>query len=74
MADAIENRSAGVNITAPGTSQLLQRVLDACRTEESERLPTGRVESFVALLREIDGLTASLAKEIAVESGAVPSR
>jgi hypothetical protein len=44
------------------------------RTEESERLPAGRVESFVALLRGIDDLTVSLAKEIAMEPGVVPIR
>jgi hypothetical protein len=74
MADAIEHRSTGMKVTASHSSQLLHRVLDACRTEQSERVPAGRVESFAALLREIDGLTASLAKEIAMEAGAVPSR
>ena len=74
MAHAIEGRSIGMKVTAPDSSQLLQRVLDACRTEDSEGLAAGRVESFVALLRGIDDLTASFAKEIAAEPGAVPIR
>jgi multidrug resistance protein MdtO len=74
MAHAIEGRSIGMKVTVTDSSQLLQRVLDACRREDSERLAAGRVESFVALLRGMDDLTASLAKEIAVEPGAVPIR
>ena len=69
MADEIDGRSAGVKATASDSSEL-QRVLQACRTEGPEQLSAGRIESFAALLREIDELTASLAQEIAMEASA----
>ena len=65
MADAIEGKPVDITVCTENTLEPLQRVLEACCSPESGRLPTIRVQSFIALLREIDQLTASLANEIA---------
>jgi hypothetical protein len=67
IADAIEGKQTSVRLTSEGSLGLLDRVLGECRGPESERFPAGRVDSFITLLRGIDRLTASLAKEIATE-------
>jgi multidrug resistance protein MdtO len=67
MADAIEGKRSDVRITAQDSAELLRRVVEECCGLESQRLPVVRVDSFITLLREIDQLTASLAKEIEME-------
>jgi multidrug resistance protein MdtO len=67
MADAIEGKPAEVKVTAPDTAESLARTLEECCSPESQRLPAVRVDSFITLLREIDQLTASLAKAIEME-------
>jgi hypothetical protein len=44
----------------------------ACCLEERGQLPTEQVQSLVTLLRGIDGVTNSLAAEIATEFAGVP--
>lgn len=65
MADAIEGKPTGVQLTGEDSAKLLDRVLGECCGPESQRLSAVRIESFVTLLRQIDRLTSSLAKEIA---------
>jgi multidrug resistance protein MdtO len=72
MADAIEGKPTEVKVTEEDTSESLARVLEECYGPEARRLPAVRVDSFAALLRESDQLTASLAKEIAAEFGPLP--
>jgi multidrug resistance protein MdtO len=67
MADAIEGKLTGFKLTPDHCSELLERALQACCGPESERVPAVRIESFATLLRQIDQLTASLAKETALE-------
>jgi multidrug resistance protein MdtO len=64
MADAIEGKPGHVSAVKDDSSELLERVIQECGGPEVQRLPAVRVNSFVTLLREIDELTASLAKEI----------
>ena len=67
MADAIEGKRSNMETAAEDFRGLLERVLQECCGPEAQRLPALRVDSFVTLLREIDQLTASLAKEITTE-------
>jgi multidrug resistance protein MdtO len=65
MADAIEGKTTDVQLTPEDSSGALERVLVECCGPGKQRLPANRVESFVTLLRQIDQLTTSLAKEVA---------
>jgi len=67
VADFIEGKRQELTLTADESTEILGRVLDACRGPESQALPAARVESFVALLRQIDRLTRTLSQEIAKE-------
>lgn len=67
MANAIEGRPTHLDLTADDSVKLLGRVLQQCGGPELERLPAGQGDSFVTLLREIDQLTASFARQIAAE-------
>jgi hypothetical protein len=64
IADAIECKRSDVRLTAEDSLELLKRVLEKCCGPESQRLPAVRVDSFITLLREIDQLAASLAKDL----------
>jgi multidrug resistance protein MdtO len=66
IADSVDRRAAPVNRMATDPVDLLGPVLQAC-TGEAQRVPKARLYSFVELLRGIDNLTSSLAKEIATE-------
>jgi hypothetical protein len=67
MADVIEGKPPEVNITAKENAESLGRAVEDCCSPESQRLSAVRVNSFNTLVREIDHLTASLAKEIELE-------
>ena len=65
IADEIEgNPSAGSDM-AEHSHELLKRTLEGVQGEGSSRLPAGRAQSFITLLRRIDIVTTSLAGEIA---------
>jgi multidrug resistance protein MdtO len=65
MADRIEGNAPQVGRMSADSFELLEQMLQAYGTEEPQQLPA--VRSFVTLLRGIDGLTTSLAEEIATE-------
>jgi hypothetical protein len=66
MADAIEGKPIKVKLRPDVVSlAFLQRVLQACSAPESWRFSAVSVDSFATLFRQINLLTASLAKEIA---------
>jgi hypothetical protein len=65
MADRIEGKTAREKSMSPDSSELLEKTLQACSTEDLKRFPAARIQSFVVLLRRIDTLTASLAEDIA---------
>jgi hypothetical protein len=70
VADRIEHSAPVPQVSANHLHRLFNATVQAIRVEESSRLlPADRLESFIALLREIDGLTKSLASEIAAEFG-----
>ena len=69
MADCIE-RGHLVIARGPGDSaELLKATIEEAVAEVPRGLPDGRAQSFVTLMRGIDGLTKSLASDIAAELG-----
>jgi len=64
MADRVERNTPYASNTLEDSHELLERTLEAVQGETSQ-LPTGRAQSFITLLRGIDGLTACLSSEIA---------
>jgi len=69
MADWIEGDRTRAPLPLRDTAELLKRTVEETRAEEPRGLPAGRALSFIALLQGIDGLTTSLASEVATESG-----
>lgn len=71
IAGWIERNAPDAGNSIQESHELLNRTVEEIHGEKPEQLPPGRATSFVALLRSIDELTASLASEIAAElSGA----
>jgi multidrug resistance protein MdtO len=64
MADRIEGKAASATKNVDDSHELLNRTVEGIQGEKSAHLPPGRAESFITLLRGIDGLTTSLASEI----------
>ena len=65
MADRIEGKAQPVG-SVPGSSfEDLEQAVRACCVPEPQQLPQEPLQSFLALVREIDRLATSLAEEIA---------
>jgi multidrug resistance protein MdtO len=73
MADRIEHDASRPQNSVERSHELLNITVQGIPAEESGQLPSGRAQSFVAVLRAIDGLTTSLASEIAAEFGRLPA-
>jgi hypothetical protein len=69
MADRIEHNASHPQDSVVRSHELLNTTIQGIPAEESGRLPADLTRSFVTLLRGIDGLTTSLASEIAAEFG-----
>jgi multidrug resistance protein MdtO len=70
MADRIERNMSEPPDGVERSHQLLEATTRNIQAEEeSSRLPFGGAQSFISLLRAIDGLTTRLASEIATELG-----
>jgi multidrug resistance protein MdtO len=67
MADRIEKLVPGAATTAQELSKLVDLKLRETESEASRVLPATQAQSFVTLLHGIDGLTNSLATEVATE-------
>ena len=67
MADRIDDRAPQIASDAEQPHGRLKQMLRDAEAEASRELPAAQAQSFVALLREIDALTNSLAAEIAAE-------
>jgi multidrug resistance protein MdtO len=67
MAEWIEGSAPRERRMSADSRELLEQMLEECYVEESQRLPSDHYDSFVTLLRGIDGLTNSIAEEIAME-------
>jgi multidrug resistance protein MdtO len=67
VADLIQDKPQHAGRVSEDSYKLLEQMLEECWTEEAQRLPMKRVDLFATLLRGIDGLTNSLAEEIATE-------
>jgi multidrug resistance protein MdtO len=73
MAERIERNAPRAGNSIEESHELLNRMVDGIQGAEPAELPPGRAESFLALLRRMDSLTASLALEIAAEFASPPS-
>ena len=65
MADRVERNTPYANGTAEDSHELLDRTVEAIHDQPPSQLPPGQAQSFITLLRGIDGLTTSLSSEIA---------
>jgi hypothetical protein len=63
MADRIEGLEVARE-TPEDSSELLEQTIESYRAEESQQLPAAHVWSFTTLLRGIDGLTNTLARDV----------
>jgi hypothetical protein len=64
MADRLEGREREIASEPEDTAGLLEQVCGGCSALELDQLPE-HIRSFVLLLRKIEGVTRSLAEEIA---------
>jgi len=69
MADRIEGQRVVVAGQFEDSTNRLKQTIEEAEAEQSRGLPAERAQSFTTLLRGIDGLTASLASEVAAEFG-----
>jgi len=69
MADQIEQNAPESQDSVHRSNELLSATVQGIEAAEPSQLPADRTQSFVTLLRAIDGLTTSLASEIAAEFG-----
>jgi len=74
MADWIGEDRPGATFALKDSAVLLKRTIEETQAKESRGLAVGRAQSFIALLRGIDGLTASLASQLALNPNARPRR
>jgi len=65
MAGRVEHNTPYANNTVEDSHEILKRTVEAIQGEPTSELPAGRAQSFVTLLRDIDGLTTYLSSEIA---------
>jgi multidrug resistance protein MdtO len=70
LADLVEGREHQVGTGAEEMSELIGRKLQDAEAAAKRELPVAQAHSFVTLLGEIDGLTNSLAGQIATETAA----
>jgi multidrug resistance protein MdtO len=73
MADRIEHNAPHASDGISDSHELLKETVQGIQSEVGSQLPAGRVQSLITLLRGIDGLTTSLASEIAMERGGLRS-
>jgi len=69
MAGRIDGNAPPAGNSIEESHELLNRTVEEIQGEEPDQLPLGRAASLVTLIRRIDGLTTSLASEIAAEFG-----
>jgi multidrug resistance protein MdtO len=67
MADRIEGNARQIRPVSEDSFEHLEQKLDGRCAKEEIHIAEANVRSFMTLVRGIDGLTASLAKEIAME-------
>jgi len=72
IADRIEGNAAPATHSVEESHELLNKTVEASQGNESVQLPAGRAQSFLTLLRGMDGLTTSLMSEIAGDFASSP--
>jgi len=70
LADRVEGREHQVGSGAEEMRELIRRKLQDAEAAAKRELPVAQAHSFATLLGEIDGLTSSLAGQIATETAA----
>jgi multidrug resistance protein MdtO len=71
VAEQIEHNAPESHDSVERSQELLEATVQKIQAEESSRLPTGRAQSLISLLRGIDRLTTSLASDVATEYGSL---
>jgi multidrug resistance protein MdtO len=69
MANCVEGDRPATARGPDESAELLKCTIEETLAEESCGIPDGRAQSFITVMRGIDGLTRSLASEIAAECG-----
>ncbi len=69
MADCMEGDRPPIIREPNDSAELLKATIEETLAEVPRGLPDGRAQSFITLMRRIDGLTMSLASDIAAELG-----
>jgi multidrug resistance protein MdtO len=69
MADCIEGDRPAIACGSDESAELLKWTIEETLAEKSRGLLDGQAQSFIILMRGIDGLTSSLASDIAAELG-----
>ena len=69
MADRIEGLRPVMSGESKDATDLLRQTIEESEVERARGLPARQAQSFTTLLRGIDGLTTSLASEVAAEFG-----
>jgi len=64
MANLIEQKTPPTRNSVEDSQELLSRTIDAIQVQDSAQVSPGRAQSFITLLRGIDGLTTCLVSEI----------
>ena len=72
LANLIEQATPPAANSIEDSHELLNKTVEAIQSQDSAQLPPGRAQSFITLLRGIDGLTESLACEIAKDVAVSP--
>ena len=72
MADMIEQKTPPASHNVEDSQELLNRTVEAIEGQDAAQLPPGRAQSFITLIRGIDGLTTSLASEITRDVASSP--
>ena len=65
LADRVEHDALYANYTVEDSHELMERTVEAIHERPASQLPADHAQSFITLLRGIDGLTTCLTSEIA---------
>jgi hypothetical protein len=64
MADRMEGKAPEEKDKFENSFKRLEQTIQSCCSEGPQELPTGKLQTFLALSRSIETLTMSLSKEI----------
>jgi multidrug resistance protein MdtO len=65
MADRVEGKAVSETNSVDDSHELFNKTIEGLQNEDPSQLPAGRAQSLITLLGGIDGVTTSLASEVA---------